>query len=31
MSEEKLFACDCGASFQTDKELHDHHRREHAD
>lgn len=27
--EEKLFTCDCGASFKTDQELHDHHQSEH--
>lgn len=26
---EKLFTCDCGASFKTDQELHEHHQREH--
>ena len=24
--EEKLFTCDCGASFKTDQELHKHHQ-----
>jgi hypothetical protein len=27
--EEKLFTCDCSASFKTDKELHEHHQSEH--
>lgn len=27
--EEKLFTCDCGASFKTDQELHEHHQSEH--
>ncbi|CAN5641471.1 hypothetical protein BH18THE1_BH18THE1_22600 [soil metagenome] len=27
--EEKLFACDCGASFKTDEELLKHHQSEH--
>jgi len=30
MSEEhSLFTCDCGASFKTDKELHEHNKTEH--
>jgi hypothetical protein len=30
MSEkEKLFTCDCGASFKTDQELLEHHKNEH--
>ena len=28
-AQEKLFTCDCGASFKTDQELHDHHQSEH--
>ena len=24
MSEEKKFKCDCGATFETDEDLHDH-------
>lgn len=27
--EEKLFTCDCGTSFKTDKELHEHYQSEH--
>ncbi|MDP9305266.1 MAG: hypothetical protein M3O68_02850 [Thermoproteota archaeon] len=27
--EEKLFTCDCGASFKTDQELFEHHQSEH--
>jgi hypothetical protein len=27
--EEKLFTCDCDASFKTDQELHEHHQSEH--
>jgi hypothetical protein len=27
--EDKLFACDCGASFKTNEELHEHHKRDH--
>jgi uncharacterized UPF0160 family protein len=27
--EEKQFRCDCGASFKTDQELHEHHQTEH--
>ncbi len=27
--EEKLFTCDCGASFKTDQELNEHHQTEH--
>ena len=27
--EEKLFTCDCGASFKTDQELLEHHQSEH--
>jgi hypothetical protein len=29
MSEEKMFRCDCGASFKTDAELFEHHKSEH--
>jgi uncharacterized UPF0160 family protein len=29
--EEKLFTCDCGASFKTDKELLEHHQSEHGE
>jgi hypothetical protein len=29
--EEKLFACDCGASFKTDVELLKHHQSEHGE
>lgn len=29
--EEKLFTCDCGASFKTDQELHEHHQSEHGE
>ena len=28
--EEKMFTCDCGASFKTDQELNEHHQTEHA-
>lgn len=27
--EEKMFTCDCGASFKTDEELFKHHQSEH--
>ncbi|HEX5920349.1 MAG TPA: hypothetical protein VFY55_01060 [Nitrososphaeraceae archaeon] len=27
--EEKMFTCDCGASFKTDQELLEHHQNEH--
>lgn len=27
--EEKMFTCNCGASFKTDQELHEHHQSEH--
>jgi len=29
MSEEKLFTCDCGATFKTDTELQEHHQSKH--
>jgi len=29
MSEEKMYTCECGASFKTDRELFEHHKNEH--
>ena len=31
MLEEKKFKCDCGATFETDEDLHDHDLKEHAE
>jgi hypothetical protein len=28
---EKLYKCECGASFETDAELNEHHQSEHGE